>query len=107
MNIYINIVKYSSMISHTQRISDIPEDVSTCTSVCMYSMFPSIRYMTQSAVKILICTCKHMRERSGNTTQRPTNLKRGRSERVSWRGAEEKSTETVTPLQRRDKRQQL
>ena len=37
-----------------------------------------------------------------STTQRPTNLKRGRSERVSWGEAEEKSTVTVTLLQRRD-----
>lgn len=42
-----------------------------------------------------------------STTQRPTNLKRGRSERVSWGEAEEKSTVTVTLLQRRDKGQQL
>lgn len=33
-----------------------------------------------------------------STTQRPTNLKRGRSERVSWEEAEEKSTVTVTLL---------
>lgn len=45
--------------------------------------------------------------RSGNTTQRPTNLKRGRSERVSWEEAEKKSTVTVTLLQRRDNGQQL
>lgn len=42
-----------------------------------------------------------------SATQRPTNLKRGRSERVSWREAEEKSTVTVPLLQRRDKGQQL
>lgn len=42
-----------------------------------------------------------------STTQRCTNLKRGRNERVSWGEAEEKSTVTVTPLQRRDKQQQL
>lgn len=41
------------------------------------------------------------------TTQRPTNLKRGRSERVSWGEAEEKSTVTVNLLRRRDKVQQL
>lgn len=42
-----------------------------------------------------------------STTQRPTNLKRGRSERVSWGEAEEKSTVTVTLLGRRDKGRQL
>lgn len=39
--------------------------------------------------------------------ERPTNLKRGGSERVSWEEAEEKSTMTVTRLQRRDNGRQL
>lgn len=53
---------------------------------------------------------KHTREkeeRGKSTTERPTNLKRGRSERVSWEEAEEKSTVTVSLLQRTDKWQQL
>lgn len=55
--------------------------------------------------------CSHRQEaehrETGSRTQRPTNLKRGRSERVSWGEAEQKSTVTVTLLQRRDKGQRL
>lgn len=59
------------------------------------------------AVYINISVQAHAERKVESTTQRPTNLKRGRSERVSWGEAEEKSTVTVTLLQRRDKGQQL
>lgn len=40
-------------------------------------------------------------EKNKSTTQTTTNLKRGRSERVSWGEAEKKSTVTFSLLQRR------
>lgn len=56
-------------------------------------------------ISTCICTSRHGKGKWKSTTQRPTNLKWGRSERVSWGEAEEKSTVTVTLLQRRDKGQ--
>lgn len=52
----------------------------------------------------MIYLYKHTQKRKNKnkiTTQRTTNLKRGRSERVSWGEAEKKSTVTFTLLQRR------
>lgn len=69
-----------------------------------------VRYPIHDLWSCHIITCVQAyteKGKVGRTTQRPTNLKRGRSERVSWGEAEEKSTVTVTLLQRRDKGQQL
>ena len=79
------------------------------TYVCAYSMLqPNAADATNCiVVRGHVCTSIHGKGKVKSTTQRPTNLKRGRSERVSWGEAEEKSTVTVTLLQRREKRQQL
>lgn len=68
------------------------------THLCMHVQYIRIK----SCHKYLHMHTQKKKVKS--TTQRPTNLKWGRSERVSWGEAEEKSTVTVTLLQRRDKR---
>lgn len=75
-------------------------------SVCRYSMLEYSHYLNCITVFIDTSVQAHTERKVEGTTQ-PTNLKRGRSERVSWGEAEEKSTVTVTLLQRRDKGQQL
>lgn len=76
---------------------------------CVHVQHVKIYSMNMNCIAVYQHVYKHtQRERKKeSTTQRPTNLKRGRSERVSWGEAEEKSTVTVTLLQRRDKGHQL
>lgn len=59
--------------------------------------------MCMRVARVAVHAYAQMERGRGTNGERPTNLKRGRSERVSLGEAEVKSTVTVTLLQRRDK----